>query len=105
MVDQDLLESYAHNALYGIIVLTTIFLFNFFSKKKLSLGSLIFLVLFPTWFIAATVLGIINRYFDNMYVFSLREFLGLMAETLAPMLVFWGITFTTKYLKHKKYFH
>lgn len=99
MEDQKMLAGYA---LWAVIVVLTIFFFDYFIKKKFSFGSLVLLVLLPTWIITALLQGIFNIYFDNLYMFSFYGFLMLCAQTIAPIILFWGVTFTVKYLKYKR---
>jgi hypothetical protein len=100
MEDVRLIVGYA---IWVVIVLLTLGFFSYFSKKRRNLGSLAFLVLFPTWVITAILHGIELKYFENSNdLFSLRGFTMLLVDTFIMLIVFGGITFTLKYLKYKK---
>lgn len=89
--------------MYLLIVLLTIGLFSFFSKKYKKLGHLLFLVLIPVWLLIATIKGVELLYFDNSSdLFFLGGFGLLLAETLPILLIFGVITFVVKYMKLKK---
>jgi hypothetical protein len=90
-------------AIWVIIISLTLGFFTYFSKKYSKLGSLLFLVLLPTWIITALIKGIESMYFDNSNdLFSARGFTMLLAETLPMLILIGGITFAIKYLKFRK---
>jgi hypothetical protein len=89
--------------LWLVIILLTIVLFNYFSKKYNKLLVLIPAVMIRVWIIAAILQGIINIFLHNLpEQFTLRGILSLMAETFAHILVIGGITFSMKYLRFVK---
>lgn len=86
-----------------IIVGLTLGFFSYFSKKYKKLGSLLFWVLAPTWFITAIIKGIEYLYFDSINdLSSIQGFIGLLVETLPMLVLLGGITFAIKYVKFRK---
>jgi ABC-type spermidine/putrescine transport system permease subunit I len=90
-------------AIWVIIIGLTLGFFTYFSKKHSKLGSLLFLVMLPTWIITALIKGIESMYFDNSNdLLSGFGIVGLLAETLPMLILIGGITLTLKYLKFRK---
>lgn len=91
------------SAIYVMIVLCTIVIFNIVSKKEKKLSRLILKIIIPVWIIAAILLGIEKVVIDKSNeILYLPNFPFLLAEILAPLILFGGITFYAKYKKLKK---
>ena len=90
-------------AIWVIIIGLVLGLFSYFSKKNKNLGSLLFLVMVPTWVITAIIKGVEYKYLENSdKLFSAWGFAMLLAETLPMLILIGGITFSIKYLKFRK---
>jgi hypothetical protein len=101
MNNQELLRGYAE---WAIIIVLTIGLFAYFSKKYSNFWKLFSFVLIPVWLIIAIVKGIEYIIYDNTsyLLLSIKGFFVLLSETLPMLLLFGGITFGIKYWKLRK---
>lgn len=88
--------------LWVVIIVSTIIIFNYYSKKYDKLLVLIPVVIIPVWIIAAILQGLINFYINNSTEVFTSLGIYLMADTFAHVLLFGSITFALKYLQFKK---
>lgn len=86
-----------------IIVGLSIGLFNYFSKSKKNVFMFMLLSFLIVWVVIAIIRGLENFFLEKVNeVFSFKGILFLMADTIAQMIVFGGITLIIKYLKFRK---
>jgi len=85
------------------VLILTLGLFSYVSKKTQNLGRLLLFVILPVWLIIAISRGFENLYYDNsLEIYYVGGIALLMAETFAILVLFGGIPFFIKYRKLKR---
>jgi len=89
--NQELSIEYAK---WGFIILSTIGLFKFFSKRTSKSINLFLICILPTWFVYSILTGFQYIHFKHLYMlYSFKGFILLLIESLPSSLLVAGITF------------